>query len=149
MPLLEAFSRGHTIVGAQPSQANAVKLAGNFLITSMIASLSEAFTVAESQSVDLNLFLDTINSALFQSAFVGNYGKMMITPPESPGATLKLGLKDTNLFREAAIASHRPTPLADLYQQHMESAITANRGDEDWAVGYFSQARAEAGESQK
>lgn len=149
MPLLEAFSRGHTIVGAQPSQANAVKLAGNFLITSMIASLSEAFTVAESQSVDLNLFLDTINSALFQSAFVGNYGKMMITPPESPGATLKLGLKDTNLFREAAIASHRPTPLADLYQQHMESAITANRGDEDWAAGYFSQARAEAGESQK
>jgi 3-hydroxyisobutyrate dehydrogenase-like beta-hydroxyacid dehydrogenase len=139
--LLEAFSRGSTHVGERPSQANAVKLGGNFLITSMIASLSEAFTVAESQGVDPAVFLETINSALFQSAFVANYGKVMLNPPEKPGATIKLGAKDTRLFQESAEPGQTPTPLADLYQQHLQAAIAAGRGDEDWAAGYLHQTR--------
>lgn len=143
-PLLEAFSRGSTIVGDRPSQANAVKLGGNFLITSMIASLSEAFTVAESQGVDPAVFLDTINSALFQSAFVANYGKVMLNPPRKPGATIKLGAKDTRLFQESAGPGNTPTPLADLYQNHLHAAIDAGRGDEDWAAGYLRQTRAHA-----
>lgn len=148
-PLLESISRGHTIVGTRPSQANAVKVAGNFMISSIIASLSEAFTVAEANSIDPARFLETVNSALFQSAFVGNYGQFMINPPEHPGATVKLGAKDTRLFREAAQSSQTPTPLADLYQNHMQAAIQSGRGDEDWAAGYFSQTRAEAVASQK
>ena len=144
MPLLASISRGHTVVGSRPSQANAVKVAGNFMITSIIASLSEAFTVAEAHGIDPAIFLETVNSALFQSAFVGNYGKFMIDPPENPGATIKLGAKDTRLFREAAQFSHIPTPLGDLYQQHMQAAIAAGRGDEDWAAGYLMQTRAEA-----
>jgi len=140
-PLLEGFSRGSTHVGERPSQANAVKLGGNFLITSMIASLSEAFTVAESQGVDPAVFLETINSALFQSTFVANYGKVMLNPPEKPGATIKLGAKDTRLFQESAEPGETPTPLADLYQHHLQAAIAAGRGDEDWAAGYLHQTR--------
>ena len=144
LPLLASISRGYTIVGTRPSQANAVKVAGNFMITSIIASLSEAFTVAESHGIDPAIFLETVNSALFQSAFVGNYGKFMIDPPEHPGATIKLGAKDTKLFREAASQpAHVPTPLADLYQHHMETAIEAGRGDKDWAAGYLEQTRAQ------
>ena len=148
-PLLESISRGHTIVGIRASQANAVKVAGNFMITSIIASLSEAFIFAEANSIDPASFLETVNNALFQSAFVGNYGRFMINPPEHPGATIKLGAKDTRLFREAAQSSQTPTPLADLYQNHMQAAITSGRGDEDWAAGYFSQTRAEASASKK
>jgi 3-hydroxyisobutyrate dehydrogenase-like beta-hydroxyacid dehydrogenase len=144
-PLLEAFSRGSTVVGGRPSQANTVKLGGNFLITSMIASLSEAFTVAESQGIDPAIFLETINGALFQSAFVANYGKVMLNPPEKPGATIKLGAKDTRLFQESAEPGDAPTPLADLYQSHLQAAIAAGRGDEDWAAGYLGQTREFAG----
>jgi 3-hydroxyisobutyrate dehydrogenase-like beta-hydroxyacid dehydrogenase len=142
-PLLEAFSRGSTHVGDRPSQANAVKLGGNFLITSMIAAFSEAFTVAQSQGVDPSVFLETINSALFQSAFVANYGKVMLDPPEKPGATIKLGAKDTRLFQESAEPGKTPTPLADLYQHRLQAAIAAGRGDEDWAAGYLRQTRAD------
>jgi 3-hydroxyisobutyrate dehydrogenase-like beta-hydroxyacid dehydrogenase len=112
------------------------------MITSMIASLSEAFTLAESQGVDPAIFLETVNSALFQSAFVGSYGKLMLAPPERPGATIKLGAKDTRLFREAAESTHTPTPLADLYQGHLKEAIDAGLGDDDWAAGYLAQTRA-------
>ena len=59
-----------------------------------------------------------------------------------PGATIQLGAKDTRLFREAAHSTSTPTPLADLYQQHMQAVIDAGRGGEDWAAGYFGQTRA-------
>jgi len=146
-PVLEAFSRGHSVVGGRPSQANAVKLAGNFMIGSMIASLSEAFTMAESQAVDPALFLETINNALFQSAFVANYGKIMLDPPVAPGATIKLGAKDTHLFRDAASAGSAPTPLADLLQHQLDEIVTAGRGDRDWPSGFLRQTRAKARES--
>jgi 3-hydroxyisobutyrate dehydrogenase-like beta-hydroxyacid dehydrogenase len=138
-PLFEAFSRGHTIVGTQPSQANAVKLAGNFMIASLIASLAEAFTVAESQGIDSAILLETINNALFQSAFVANYGKIMLTPPASPGATIKLGAKDTQLFRDAA--SETPTPLAGLLHGQLEQIVAAGGGDLDWPSGLLNQVR--------
>lgn len=149
MPLLASFSRGHTIVGERPSQANAVKLGGNFLITSTIAALAEAFTVAESQGVDPAIFLETINDALFQSAFVGSYGRLMIAPPRNPGATIELGAKDTKLFREAAGSSSTPTPLADLYQHQLEAAIEEGRGEEDWAAGYLALTRSRAREGRR
>lgn len=140
-PVLETFSRGYTVVGARPSQANAVKLAGNFMIASLIASLSEAFTLAESQGVDPAIFLETINSALFQSAFVGNYGKIMLDPPPSPGATIKLGEKDTQLFRDAANAGQTPTPLADLFHYQLDAAVSAGGGDHDWPSGLLNHVR--------
>ncbi len=138
-PALEAFSRGHTVVGSRPSQANAVKLAGNFMIAALVASLSEAVAVAESQQIDPAVLLETINSALFQSAFVANYGRIMLTPPASPGATIKLGAKDTQLFRDAAGQS--PTPLAELLHRQLDEIVAAGRGDQDWPSGLLNQVR--------
>ena len=100
--LLATMGRGLTIIGKKPSQANAAKLAGNMLITSMIQSLSETFVFASAQGLDPELFLKTVNEALFQSPFYMNYGRVLLHPPEQPGATVELGAKDTRLLREAA-----------------------------------------------
>ena len=96
-PLLESFSRGISVVGSEPRQAHAVKLGGNFLISAMIHSLSEAFVYAEGQGIDPAIFLETVNSALFQSPFYAAYSKVILHPPESPGATIALGEKDLRL----------------------------------------------------
>ena len=110
-PLLEPLSRGISVVGTEPRQAHAVKLGGNFLISAMIHSLSEAFVYAAGQGIDPGIFLETVNSALFQSPFYAAYGKVMLHPPEQPGATIELGEKDLRLLREAA-ASQRHAPRA-------------------------------------
>ena len=86
-PLLEAFSRGISVVGAEPCQAHAAKLGGNFLIHAMVQSLSQAFVFAAGQGIEPQTFLETINSALFQSPLYSAYGKVMLHPPETPGAT--------------------------------------------------------------
>lgn len=140
-PLLESFSRGITVVGDKPYRAHALKIGGNFLITAMIASLSEGFVYAESQSIDPALYIEAVNAALFQSPFYAAYGKVMLHPPETPGATIALGQKDMRLFREAAAATSTRTPLADHFQEQLNQAGEAGLRDRDWAAGYYQFVR--------
>ncbi len=143
-PVLHVFSRGISVVGERPSQAHALKLGGNFLITAMIASLSEAFVFAEHSGIDQDQFLETVNSALFQSPFYASYGQVMLHPPEIAGATLALGDKDTRLFREAGKEIEMRTPMADIFQQHFNAAMEQGSASEDWAAGYLNLVRLQA-----
>lgn len=139
-PLLSEIGRGLTVVGEQPWQAHAAKLAGNIMITSMIQSLSEAFVFASANGLDRDLFLKIINEALFQSPLYLNYGRMMLHPPEHPGATVYLGAKDTRLFREAAEDASIRLGLAEYLHDQFNAAIQAGMGSMDWAVGQYRMA---------
>jgi len=140
-PLLQPFSRGISLIGNRPSQAHALKLGGNFLISAMIHSLSESFVYASSQGIAPEAFLEAVNSALFQSPFYAAYGNVMLHPPEHPGATIDLGAKDLRLLREAA-ASHRVRlSLADSLAQIFAAAQQAGLANEDWAVGQYRMAQ--------
>jgi 3-hydroxyisobutyrate dehydrogenase-like beta-hydroxyacid dehydrogenase len=140
-PLLEHFSRGITVVSENPWSAHALKLTGNFMITAMIAALTEAFISAEALGIEPAIFLETVNNALFQSKFYEMYGNIMLHPPEKPGGTIALGEKDTRLFRDAAHAQHVQTPLADAFLANFHRAIEAGMKDQDWAAGYYQLAR--------
>jgi 3-hydroxyisobutyrate dehydrogenase-like beta-hydroxyacid dehydrogenase len=140
-PLFEPLSRGISVVGNEPRQAHALKLGGNFLISAMIHSLSEAFVYSESQGIAPEAFLEAINSALFQSPFYAAYGKVILHPPESPGATIELGAKDNRLLREAAASRHSNLSLADNLAAVFEEAQRIGLGGEDWAVGQYKMAR--------
>jgi 3-hydroxyisobutyrate dehydrogenase-like beta-hydroxyacid dehydrogenase len=143
-PLLESLSRGISVIGAEPRQAHAVKLGGNFLISAMIHSLGEAFVYAAAQGIDPETFLVTVNSALFQSPFYAVYGQVMLHPPEQPGATIELGAKDLRLLREAAASRHISLSLADSLAEIFAQAQQAGLGHEDWAVGQYRMAQRRA-----
>ena len=136
-PVLEPMSRGISIIGPEPRQASAVKLGGNFLISTMIQSLSESFVFAESQGIAPAVFLDAVNCALFQSPFYAAYGKVMLNPPEHPGASISLGAKDTRMLREAAAARNTRLSLADNLAEIFVQAQQAGLANEDWAVGQY------------
>lgn len=140
-PLLGAFSRGITIVGSEPPQANAVKLGGNFLISAMIHSLGEAFVFAEGQGIEPEKFLEAVNSALFQSPFYAAYSKVMLHPPEKPGATIQLGAKDLRMLGEAAASRHTRMTLAEQLAEVFSEAQRIGLGNEDWAVGQYKMAQ--------
>jgi 3-hydroxyisobutyrate dehydrogenase-like beta-hydroxyacid dehydrogenase len=141
-PLLESFSRTVTVIGEKPSTAHAVKLGGNFLITAMIATLSESLVYAEALGIEPHVFFETVNGALFRSPFYESYAKLMLDPQQNkPGGTIELGDKDLRLFREAAEGAHIKTPLADTFKAHFDRAIKKGMKDEDWAGGYYKLAR--------
>jgi 3-hydroxyisobutyrate dehydrogenase-like beta-hydroxyacid dehydrogenase len=136
-PILEPLSRGISVVGSEPWQAHALKLGGNFLISTMIQSLSEAFVFAESQGIEPGVFLEAVNSALFQSPFYAAYGNVMLHPPEHAGASIDLGAKDTRLLREAAAGRNTRLSLADNLAGIFEEAKQTGLSNEDWAVGQY------------
>lgn len=140
-PLLEPLSRGISVVGKQPWQAHALKLGGNFLISAMIHALGESFVFAASQGIDPAVFLETVNSALFQSPFYASYGNVMLHPPEHPGATMELGAKDLRLLREAAQAAAVRMSLADQLAVVFDEARQQGLSGEDWAVGQYRMAQ--------
>ena len=138
--LMATMGRGLTILGKEPWQANAAKLAGNMLITAMIQSLSESFVFAQAHGVNPELFLKTVNEALFQSPFYLRYGNVMLHPPPHPGSTAEIGAKDTRLLREAAEEAGVHMPLADYFQQQLNAAIENGMGHTDWAVAQYRMA---------
>jgi len=148
-PLLEPLSRGISLVGSEPRQAHAVKLGGNFLISAMIHSLGEAFTYAQAQGIEPETFLETVNSALFQSPFYAAYGKVMLHPPSHPGATMALGEKDLRLLREAAAGRGTRLSLADALAEVFAESRRLGLAGEDWAVGQYRMAQRRAPAAQK
>jgi 3-hydroxyisobutyrate dehydrogenase-like beta-hydroxyacid dehydrogenase len=139
-PVLDAIGRGVTVVGSEPPQAHAFKLAGNFMISAIAQTLSEVFVFASAEGIDPDLFLGTMNEALFQSPFYLSYGRMMLHPPEHPGATVLLGEKDIRLFREATQAAGVRLGLAEYLQEQFNVAIHNGLGKTDWAVGQYRMA---------
>jgi len=140
-PLLERLSRGISIAGSEPRQAHALKLGGNFLIAAMIHALGESFVYSQSQGIDPGVFLETVNSALFQSPFYAAYGNVMLHPPAEPGATLELGAKDLSLLREAAAARNTTLSFADSLAELYANAIASGHAQEDWAAGQYALAQ--------
>ena len=134
-PLLEGIGRKLFVIGTEPYQANTFKLAGNFLIASMLETLSEAFLLIQKSGVEPAKFLEVLNGSLFQSPIYENYGKIIIGQKFSPpGFALHLGLKDVRLVLAAADEVAVPMPVASVIRDHYLSAVARGWGDMDWAA---------------
>ena len=140
-PLLEAMSRGITVVGKEPRQAHAVKLGGNFLVSAMIHSLSEAFVFAERQGVEPETFFEAANDALFQSPCYAAYAKIMLNLSEDHAGSIEPGPKDLRLLREAAASHGTRLSLADEMAEIFAEARRVGLASQDWALGQFRMAQ--------
>jgi 3-hydroxyisobutyrate dehydrogenase-like beta-hydroxyacid dehydrogenase len=134
-PVFEAVSRGRSVVGVDPWLANAVKLAGNFLIAAALESMGEAFALVRKSGVDAGQFLEIVNSALFNSPLYAGYGAAVAKEQFEPaGFKLRLGFKDLRLAQDAAEAAAVPMPLAGVLRDRFLAAIARGEGDLDWAA---------------
>ena len=133
-PLLEAIGRKLVVVGADPGLANAVKLAGNFLIASVLEALAEAFALVRKCGVDRTQFLD-IFASVFQSPVYESYGRLMVEERFEPaGFKMSLGLKDLRLVRALADAVSVPMPAAGVIYDHLLSGFAQGMADVDWSA---------------
>lgn len=134
-PVLEALSQGIYEFGDDPSAANVVKLAGNFLILSALEAMAEAFTLVEKNGVERETFAAMMGETIFACLIYQNYGKMIASETYEPaGFKLELGFKDIRLVAETAQASQTPMALGSLLQQRLLSAMAKDRGGMDWTA---------------
>ena len=132
-PLFDAIGRLTLVAGAEPWQANLVKLCGNFMIASMLETFGEAFATVQRAGIHRQLFLEVM-SELFGSPVYKNYGAAVAEQRFEPaGFALKLGFKDVRLAIEAAQELNVPLPVASLIRDRLISALAHGQGEWDWS----------------
>ena len=131
-PAFEAIGRQTFNIGADPAQANLVKLCGNFMIASMLETFSEAYATLRKADIAPHAFLEVMN-ALFASPVYANYGALIADRKFEPaGFPLRLGLKDARLMLEAASHFAAPMPIASLIHDRLLAAMANGQADLDW-----------------
>ena len=134
-PLFEAFGPKLLIVGERPSLANVVKLSGNFLIASVLESLSEAMAFARKSGVDAATLLDFLTSTLFNAPVYKTYGGLIVEGNyDKVGFALPLGLKDVRLVLQAAEAKSVPMPIASVVRDRFLTAMARGNSNKDWSA---------------
>ena len=141
-PLFDALGSRTFVVGAEPHLANAVKIARNFLLASLVESLGEALALVRKSGVDPAAFLDVIAGSSFDRRY-RDYGRRMVEKNFEPAFSLAGGLKDVELALAAAADGGVPLPTADLMRAQHLAAIADGFGEKDWAaLGEFIAKRA-------
>ncbi|MBF9233096.1 NAD(P)-dependent oxidoreductase [Microvirga alba] len=134
-PLFDAMGQKTFVVGERQSQANVVKLAGNFLIASVLESLGEALALVRKSDVDAHLFMELLTETLFSAPVYKTYGSIIADERYEPaGFKMALGLKDIRLALAAADAKTVPMPIASLLRDHFLAGVARGEGDSDWSA---------------
>ena len=136
VPLLEQLGQSVGIVGAEPSQANLVKLIGNFMLSVIIETLGEACAVAGKAGIDPMHLVELLTNASFNAPPYKIYGPLIAAQRFQPaGFALPLGQKDNRLMLAAADALGVPLPLASLVHDRFLAVRSQGIGAEhDWSA---------------
>jgi 3-hydroxyisobutyrate dehydrogenase-like beta-hydroxyacid dehydrogenase len=134
-PLFEVMGPKLWIVGEKQPLANVVKLSGNFLIASVLESLSEAIAFARKSGVEAASLMDFLTSTLFNAPVYKTYGGLIVEGNyDKVGFALPLGLKDTRLVLQAAEAQSVPMPIASVIRDRFITAIARGNANSDWSA---------------
>ena len=131
--------RIHRVTG--PAAALATKLAGNLLIASAVATMSEALGLAMAHGAPPALVHEVLTGKLFKGPVYEGVGRALAAccagAPASttPGFTVRLGLKDLDLGLAAAalLPDAPPLPLAAAVRERLALAADRGHGERDWS----------------
>lgn len=140
-PIFKVLGKQTFVVGEEPAKANAVKIARNFLLATMIESLGEAFALVRKCGVAPADFLNVLSNTSLGSPAYKNYGKMIVEQAWTPAQfAMPLGVKDVELALSTAREAGMDLPSGNLIRKHLLDAIKAGRGEQDWAAlaGYLA-----------
>lgn len=134
-PLFEVIGQRIFRFGAQPSAANLIKLSGNFLIASVLESLSEAMALVGKAGIDQHEYVDFLTSTLFAAPVYKTYGGLIADKKFRPaGFAASLGLKDVRLTLAAGEQFRVPLPLASLIRDRFLALLARGGETLDWSA---------------
>jgi 3-hydroxyisobutyrate dehydrogenase-like beta-hydroxyacid dehydrogenase len=133
-PVFDAVGQRTFVIGPKPEMANVLKLAGNFLICSVIESLGEAVALTRKYGIEPHEFVDLLTSTLFSAPVYKTYGGLIADQRYEPaGFKLRLGLKDVRLMQAAADSADVPMPILSVVHDNALAAIGRGMQDLDWS----------------
>jgi 3-hydroxyisobutyrate dehydrogenase-like beta-hydroxyacid dehydrogenase len=133
--LLAVMGQKIFVINEDAPAANLVKLSGNFLITTVIESLAEAFALMRKSHIDPQKFLEVLTDSLFSAPVYKTYGAMLAADKFEPvGFKMPLGFKDNRLVLAAAEEAAVPMPMASLMHDRFLAAMAQGLENADWSA---------------
>jgi 3-hydroxyisobutyrate dehydrogenase-like beta-hydroxyacid dehydrogenase len=133
-PALEAIGQKVWPVGERAENANAVKLAGNFMIAAAIEAMGEAVALSRSFGVGAQELLDILTQTLFAAPVYQTYGALIAAQRYEPaGFTATLALKDIRLALAAAEEHNVPLPFGSVLRDGLLETIAIGGAERDWS----------------
>ena len=133
-PVFSAIGQRVFRIGEHPSQANLVKLCGNFMIMAAIEAMAEAMTLAEKGNVSGAQLVEVLTGTLFSAPVYQTYGEILAAERFRPaGFAAPLGLKDMHLVASAANALRTPMPVLSVLRDQLLSVIAQEGEEIDWS----------------
>ena len=142
-PIFETLARGYTRVGPSAPLAHALKLSGNLLTIAMELAASEILTYAKKVGLPPADFLRFLNTAIFRSHMVGDYGGLIDRPSYDP-EDKTLDLAANELLFQATKNLGVDIPVVDLLTARLQAAESRGWGEQDLA-GLSEACRVETG----
>jgi len=134
-PALAAIGQKVWPVGDRPECANAVKIAGNFMIASAIEAMGEAAALVRAHNIGSREFLEIMTGTLFSAPVYKGYGAIIAAERYQPaGFEVTLALKDVRLALSAGESARVPMPFASLLRDHLLELIATGGADDDWGA---------------
>ncbi len=134
-PLLDAIGQKTWRFGDEAPRANAVKLAGNFMIAAAIESMAEAAAMVGGYGVSASALLELMTGTLFNAPVYNTYAALIASDRyEPPGFKLHLGLKDIRLAFAAGEGVTTPMPIAGVVRDALLEAMAHGDSELDWAA---------------
>ncbi|HXY93797.1 MAG TPA: NAD(P)-dependent oxidoreductase [Acidimicrobiia bacterium] len=128
-PVLAGLSDCRYRVGGRPGQAQAMKLANNFLSATALAATSEAVAFGVSQGLDMATMLDVLNASSGRSAATGDkFPDHVLTGRYASGFTNSLMTKDVQLYLSAVAEGDGPASIGNVTAAVWERFAAAEPG---------------------
>jgi 3-hydroxyisobutyrate dehydrogenase-like beta-hydroxyacid dehydrogenase len=133
-PILDILGQRTFVIGADPQDANLVKLLGNMMSATALEMLGEVAAVVRKRGLDPQPFVDLMTSTMFGGRVHKIYGDRIARQNYTPGFVLPLVLKDVRLALAEAEQAGVPMPSVSVVRDRLITGIARGYGELDWTA---------------
>jgi 3-hydroxyisobutyrate dehydrogenase-like beta-hydroxyacid dehydrogenase len=133
-PILDCLGQRTFEVGADPGDANLVKLLGNMMSATALEMLGEVVAVIRKRGLDPHSFIDIMTNTMFGGRAHKIYGDKIARQAYAPGFVLPLVLKDVRLALAEAEKAGVPMPSVGVVRDRLIAGIARGHGELDWTA---------------
>jgi 2-hydroxy-3-oxopropionate reductase len=129
-PIIESWSHRRSHVGP-PGSGQRMKLIINLVLGLNRAVLAEGLNLARLAGIEAAAALEVLKATPAYSTVMDTKGAKMVAREYAPQARLAQHLKDVRLIRDLAHRHNAATPLSDVHEKLLETAVGRGYADAD------------------
>jgi 3-hydroxyisobutyrate dehydrogenase-like beta-hydroxyacid dehydrogenase len=133
-PILDSLGQRTFVIGADPGDANLVKLLGNMMSATALEMLGEVVAVVRKRGLDPQPFIDIMTNTMFGGRAHKIYGDKIAKQAYAAGFVLPLVLKDVRLALAEAEKAGVPMPSVGVVRDRLITGIARGYGELDWTA---------------